>query len=178
MSAVSVNTKKNRIYITILDTNRKELEITVMKIEIAALSLNSKFTCVTDFRFAGNLLLGNRDLLARCQKILVEMGLGKVVRLVTQHQIESSRFKILDIVGSGYEIDYATDIKAADRILDNYQREIAHIFKQSSRGGPKFKIIDKSGWEHEEKFVAFKDALQRLKHVRQSGRNDAIVVSK
>lgn len=178
MSAVSVNTKKNRIYITILDTNRKELEVTVMKIEIAALSLKPRHTCVTDFRLAGNLLLGNRDLLERCQKMLVEMGLGKVVRLVTLQQIESSQFKALDIVGSGYEIEYATDIKTAERILDNYQREIAHIFKKSSKGGSKFKIIDKSGWEDEEKFVNFKDALKRLKHVRRTGRNDAIVVSR
>lgn len=178
MSSVSVNTKKNRIYITILDTNRKELEITVNKIEIAALSLNPKFTCVTDFSFAGNLLLGNRDLVEKCQKMLMEMGLGKAVRLVTQQQIESSQFKILDVVGSGYEFEYATDIRRADRILDNYKRENAHIFKKSPRGGPKFKIIDKRGWEDEEKFDTFKNALKRLKHIRQSGRNDAIVVSR
>jgi len=178
MSAVSVNTKKNRIYITILDTNRKELETTVMKIEIAALSLKPKFTCVVDFRFAGNLLLGNRDLVVKCQKILMVMGLGKAVRLVTQQQIENSQFEVFDVVGSGYEIEYATDVKAADRILDNYKREIALLFKKPSRGGPKFKIVDKSGWEDAEKFVTFKDALKQLKRVRQSGRNDAIVVSR
>jgi len=178
MSAVTANTKKNRIYIAILDTNRKELEATVMKIEIAALSLKPKFTCVTDFRFAGNLLLGNRDLVEGFQKILMVMGLGKAVRLVTQEQLERSRFEVFDVVGSGYEIEYATDIKTADRILENYKREIAHLFKKPSRGGPKFKIIDNSGWEDAEKFVTFKDALKQLKRVRQSGRNDAIVVSR
>lgn len=177
MSAVSVNTRKNRIYITILDTNRKELEVTVKQIEIAALNLKPKFTCLSDFRFAEKLLLGNRDLMIECQKILVVMGLGKAVRLVTNQQMENPQFKSIDVVGGGYEIEYASDVKMADRILDNYKRENAHLFKKASKGNFKFKIIDKSGWEGEEKFISFNDALTQLKRVRQSGRNDAIVVS-
>jgi len=177
MGIVSVNPKKNRIYITITDTNRKELELTVNKIEVAALELRLNFTCLTDFRYVGTLLIENRDLFEKGQKILMELGIGKAVWLVTKQQIESHQFQILDIVRSGYEIEYAIDNKGAERILDNYKREVEQINKQTQRGNSTFKIIDKSGWEDEHKFIEYKDVLKRLEKVRKSGRNDAIIVS-
>ena len=89
MGIVSINPQKNRIHIKFLDMSRKELELTVMKIEVAALELNPNFTCLIDFRLAGSLLMENKDLLDRGQKALMEIGIGKAVPLVTQQQIES-----------------------------------------------------------------------------------------
>jgi hypothetical protein len=177
MGIVSVNLKKNRIYITITGTNREELELTVNKIEVAALELRLNFTCLSDFRYDGSLLIENRDLFERGQEILKEMGIGKAVWLATERQIESHQFQILDIVRSGYEIEYATCPKSAERILDNYKREVDQVKKQTKRGNSAFKIINKSGWEVEHKFIKYKDALKRLKQIRKSGRTDAIIVS-
>ena len=177
MGIVSINPRKNRIHIKFLDMSRKELELTVMKIEVAGLELNLNFTCLIDFRLAGSLLMENKDLLDRGQKALTEMGIGKVVALVTQHQIESPQFRILDIVHSGYEIEYATSTKSAKRIHDNYKREVEQLIKQPRRGNSLFKIIDRNDWEDEHKFTDYKHAIKRLKKVRQSGRNDAIIIS-
>lgn len=177
MGIVSINPTKNRIHIKFLDMSRKELELTVMKIEVAVLELNANFTCLIDFRLAGSLLIENKDLLERGQKALMEVGIGKAVPLVTQQQIESPQFQILDIVRSGYEIEYATSTKNAMRILDNYQRELEQLKKQPRRGNSMFRIIDKSGWEDEQKFVDYKSALKQLKKVRKSGRNDAIIIN-
>lgn len=177
MGIVSINPTKNRIHIKFLDMSRKELELTVMKIEVAVLELNANFTCLIDFRLAGSLLIENKDLLERGQKALMEVGIGKAVPLVTQQQIESPQFQILDIVRSGYEIEYATSTKNAMRILDNYQRELEQLERQPRRGNSLFKIIDKSGWEDEQKLVNYKSAIKRLKKVRKSGRNDAIVIN-
>lgn len=177
MSIVSVKPQKNRIYITIADSNRQELEITIKKIEVAALELRPNFTCIADFRFSESLLIENRDLLERGQQILMEMGIGKTVRLVTEQQTENLQFQTLDVVRSGYEIEYATTLKRSERILDNYKREIGQIDRQPQRGNSVFKIIDQSGWEEGHKFTKYKDALKRLKQVRQSGRKDAIIVS-
>ncbi len=177
MGIVSINPRKNHIHIKFLDMSRKELELTVMKIEVAALELNANFTCLIDFRLAGSLLIENKDLLEGCQKTLMEMGIGKAVSLVTQQQIESPQCQIFDIVRSGHEIEYATSTKSAKRILDNYKNEIEQLSKQTRRGNSLFKIIDKSGWEDEQKFVNYKRALKRLKKVRKSGRNDAIIIN-
>ncbi len=177
MGIVSINPQKNRIHIKFLDMSRKELELTVMKIEVAVLELNRNFTCLLDFRLADSLLIENRDLLERGQKVLMEVGIGKAVPLVTQQQIESPQFQILDVVRSGYEIEYATSTKNAMRILDNYQRELEQLDRQPRRGNSLFKIIDKNGWEDEQQFVNYKSALKRLKKVRKSGRNDAIVIN-
>ncbi len=116
-------------------------------------------------------------MLERGQKALMEVGIGKAVLLVTQQQIESPQFQILDVVRSGYEIEYATSTKNAKRILDNYQRELEQLARQPRRGNSLFKIIDKNGWEDEQKFVNYKSALKRLKKVRKSGRYDAIVIN-
>ncbi len=136
MGIVSISPQKNRIHIKFLDMSRKEIELTVMKIEVAALELNPNFTCLIDFRLAGSLLMENKDLLDRGQKALIEMGIGKAVTLVTQQQIKSPPFQILDIVRSGYEIEYATSTKSAKRILDNYKREIEQLSKRPRRGNP------------------------------------------
>ncbi len=101
MGIVSISPRKNRIHIKFLDMSREELEITVMKIEVVGLELNPNFTCLIDFRLAGSLSMENKDLLDRGQKALIEMGIGKAVPLVTQQQIESPPFQILDIVRSG-----------------------------------------------------------------------------
>lgn len=178
MSIVSVKPKKNRIYITIADSTRQELEITIKKIEVAALELRPNFTCVADFRFAEALLIENRDLLEKGQKMLAVIGIGKTVRLVTEQQINNPQFQTLDIVRSGYEIEYATALKSAERILDNYKREIGQPDRPPQRGNSVFRIIDQSGWQDKQKFVKYKDALKRLNQVRKSGRNDAIIVSR
>jgi hypothetical protein len=178
MSIVSAKPKKNRIYITIADTNRQELEVTIKKIEVAALALRPNFTCIADFRFAESLLIENRDLLEKGQKILSDMGIGKTVRLVTEEQTENLQFQTLDIVRSGYEIEYATTHKTAEKILDNYKREIGWTDRRPQRGNLAFKIIDQGGWEDEQYFIKYKDALKRLKHIRKSGRNNAIIVSR
>lgn len=177
MSIVSVKPKKNRIYITIADTTRQELEVTIKKIEVAALELRPNFTCVADFRYAESLLIENRDLLEKGQKILTVIGIGKTVRLVTEQQINNPEFQILDIVRSGYEIEYATSRKSAERILDDYKREIGQTDRFPQRGDSVFRIIDQSGWEDEQKFLKYKDAVKRLNQVRKSGRNDAIIIS-
>ena len=177
MGIVSISPRKNRIHIKFLGMSREELEIAVMKIEVAGLELNPNFTCLIDFRLAGSLLMENKDLLDRGQKALIEMGIGKAVTLVTQQQIKSPPFQILDIVRSGYEIEYATSTKSAKRILDNYKREIEQLSKRPRRGNPWFGIIDRNGWEDEHKFANYKHAIKRLKKVRQSGRNDAIIIN-
>lgn len=177
MGIVSISPRKNRIHIKFLDMSRKELEITVMKIEVAGLELNSNFTCLIDFRLAGSLLMENKDLLDRGQKALIKMGIGKAVVLVTQLQIENPQFQILDIVRSGYEIEYATSTKSAKRILDNYTKEIAQLSKQPRRSNSLFRIIDRDGWEDQHKFARYKHAVKRLKKVRQSGRNHAIIIN-
>jgi len=177
MGIVSISPQKNRIHIKFLDMSRKEIELTVMKIEVAALELNPNFTCLIDFRLAGSLLMENKDLLDRGQKALIEMGIGKAVPLVTQQQIESPPFQVLDIVRSGYEIEYATSTKSAKRILDNYTREIEQLSKQTRRNNSLFRLIDRNGWEDEHKFADYKHAIKRLKKVRQSGRSDAIIIN-
>jgi len=177
MGIVSISPRKNRIHIKFLDMSREELEITVMKIEVAGLELNPNFTCLIDFRLAGSLLMENKDLLERGQKALMEIGIGKAVPLVTQQQIASPQFQIFDIVRSGYEIEYATSTKSAKRILDNYTREIEQLSKQTRRNNSLFRIIDRNGWEDELKFADYKHAIKRLKKVRQSGRSDAIIIN-
>ncbi len=177
MGIVSINPRKNRINIKFLDMGRKELELTVMKMEVAGLDLNPNFTCLLDFRLAGSLLMENKDLLERGQKALIEIGIGKAVALVTQQQIESPQFQILDIVRSGYEIEYAVSTKSAKRILDNYTRETEQLSKQPRRGNSLFGIMDRNGWEDEHKFADYKHAIKRLKKIRQSGRSDAVIVN-
>ena len=65
MGIVSISPRKNRINIKFLDMGRKEIELTVMKIEVSGLDLNPNFTCLLDFRLAGSLLMENKDLLDR-----------------------------------------------------------------------------------------------------------------
>ncbi|MBI9085702.1 MAG: hypothetical protein JEZ11_19045 [Desulfobacterales bacterium] len=176
MGDVHVDIKKNRIHILLTDRTRAELAETVRQIEEASLALKPNFTCLTDFRHTGTLLMENRDLLEKGQRALAEVGIGKALRLITEDQRLSLHFQQLDVVGIGYKIGYATSTKGAERILSAFKREMDQIVKRRRRGGSMFKTLDPQNQSSEALFPDFNEALKKIKHLRRQGNSKAIVV--
>ena len=176
MGNVHIDTKKNRIHIVLTDKTREELAETVRQIEEAALALKPNFTCLTDFRHTGTLLIENRDLLEKGQRHLAEVGIGKALRLITEDQRRNLHFQHLDVVGIGYGVSYATSSKEADRILNAFKQEIDQIVKRKRRGGSMFKILDPQKQTSEALFLDLGGALKNLKHLRRQGHSKAIVI--
>lgn len=177
MGEVHVDTKKNRIHILITDKTREELSETVRQIEEAALALKPYFTCLTDFRSSGTLLVENRDLLERGQRALAEVGIGKAMRLITEDQRQSLHFQHLDVVGVGYTVEFATSPKEAERVLTAYKQEADQIGKRMRSGGSMFKIFDpQEPMGEAEFFLDFGKAVKKLRRMRRAGHPRAIVV--
>jgi hypothetical protein len=177
MGKVQIDSKKNRICIDVTDKTRGELAETVRQIGEAALALKPNFTCLTDFRNSGTLLIENRDLLEKGQQLLSEMGIGKAVRLINEDQRQNTHFQVLDVVGRNYRLQYATSTKEAEKILNRYQRDLDRYLKRKHRGGSMFKILDPGGNEFEEMYFDFTSAFRQLRQVRRNGHPAAIIVN-
>lgn len=176
MGQVHVDVKKNRIHIRLTDRTRGELAETVRQIQEAALALKPNFTCLTDFRHTGTLLMENRDLLEKGQRALAEVGIGKALRLITEDQRRSLHFQHMDVVGIGYRVSYATSTKGAERALNAFKQELDQIAKRRQRGSNMFTILDPQNQLPELLFPDLSEALKKCKRLRRQGHGKAIVV--
>lgn len=120
MSAVRIDTKKNRIYITIGRlAGEEEMAAIVEKIQMECALLKPGFTCLTDLRDYEVWDDVFDKYIKRAQEILVAAGMYKVVRVrrkmgtLAHFQFDNTSYEV------GYHADSVTDLDEAERILDS-----------------------------------------------------------
>ncbi|NOY68118.1 MAG: hypothetical protein GXP53_01305 [Deltaproteobacteria bacterium] len=120
MSNVRVDTKKNRIYITIgRIADEKEMAAIVKKIQMECALLKPGFTCLTDLRDYEIQDDVFEKYIKRAQEILVAAGMYKVVRVrrkmgtLAHFQFDNASYEV------GYHADSVIDLDEAERLLDS-----------------------------------------------------------
>lgn len=174
MYQVRTDFKKNRLYFTLVDPSKKELNKALKEVEKLCLTLQPNFTCLTDMRHCIPITEEAKDLFAKKQNTIWGLGVGKTVRVVLDSDAGMSTMHSLRAITTQYQTDYATSIPEAETILDNYKKEIDRL--KNTADSEMFKIIDMDGWEYKKRFLTYEEAIKNLKQVRQAGRQTAIVV--
>lgn len=166
--------KKNRLFLTIKEPNRKTLIKALKEVEQLCLALKPNFTCLTDLRNCKIISESDQDIIEKAQNRVWDLGLGKAVRIISDSNTDKPLVDMLGAISAEYPITYVTSVQTAEEILDSYKREI-----DSHKGlteKEKYKIIDRYGWEDERRYLSYKEAIKNLKQIRRSGRKTAIVV--
>lgn len=119
MNEVRIDTKKNRIYITIGRLEGEaEMDRIVKTIQMECARLNPGFTCLTDLRDYDIQDDVFEKYIKRAQEILVAAGMYKVVRVrrkmgaLAHFQFDNASYEV------GYHADSVTDLDEAEKILD------------------------------------------------------------
>jgi hypothetical protein len=116
----------------------------------------------------------DQDIIIKAQNRMWGLGLGKAVRVISDLNLDKSLVDMLRSLNAEYPIAYVNRVRGAEEILDSYKREI-----DSQRGlteKENYKIIDRYGWEDENRYLTYDEAIKDLKQIRRSGRETAIVV--
>lgn len=119
MVEVRADIKKNRLYITIGSiTEENEMAAAIREIEIAIQDLKEGFDCITDLRGYEILDDEREKFIYRAQKILVDAGLSKVVRVV--RRFGSLGHFQFDKVSKevGYHAKNVNSMEEAEKLLD------------------------------------------------------------
>ena len=166
--------KKNRLYLTITEPNRKTLIKALKEVEQLCLALKPNFTCLTDLRNCEIISESDQDIIEKAQNRMWGLGLGKAVRIISDTNTDKSLVDILRAISAEYPIAYVKSVQDAEEILDSYKRGL-----DSDRGlteKEKYKIIDRYGWEDENRYLTYEEAIKDLKQIRRSGHETAIIV--
>ena len=174
MYQVRTDPKKNRLYLTFAEPNRQELRKALKEVEELCLTLQPNFTCLTDLRSCMPIAEENKDLFERKQNRMWGLGVGKTVRVIPDSDLGMTLVQSLRSITVQYQTDYVTSIQEAETILDSYKEDVdTH---QSPVENAMFKIIDMDGWEFEECYTTYDEAVKNLKEIRKTDRHTAIVV--
>ena len=174
MYSARTDLKKNRLYLTITEPNRKTLIQALKDVEQLCLDLKPNFTCLTDLRNCKIISESVQDIIEKAQNRMWGLGLGKAVRMISDSNTDKPLVDMLHGVSAEYPVAYVTRVQVAEEILDSYKREI-----DSHKGlteKEKYKIVDRYGWENENRYLTYKEAIKNLKQIRRSGRETAIIV--
>ncbi|CAB5111266.1 hypothetical protein D3OALGA1CA_2041 [Olavius algarvensis associated proteobacterium Delta 3] len=87
MHLVKPDPEKNRLYITIGEANRVEIEAALESVEVSCKKVTAGFTCIFHFTEGALLLPSDQDLLFKIQGALVSGGLKKAVYVRNQGSV-------------------------------------------------------------------------------------------
>lgn len=174
MYEVRSDLQKNRLYITLTHFIEYKINSAIMEIEQTCLKLKPYFTCLKDLRKCASFLKTNEHLIEKIQRAIWNMGVGKVVYVTLPSKTSQFQHEMPGVVDFKYHADYANSIQEAERILDSYKTEIDINKKRTKK--EMYKIVDMNGWEDEKYLGNYKEALQRLRQIRRSGKKTAVIV--
>ncbi len=175
MYNIKILKEKNRIYISGSEISREDFEKGIEELELVCLNMKPNFTCVLDLREYGLLIENHVDLIKKGQERIWGAGLGKAIRIVPRSMLVFYKSELAKKWAFFYEAEYVTSLQEADEILDRYQEQLDNQNRNNIK--EMYKIIDMNNWEDNQLYANFKDASVRLKQLRGSGRQHAIIVN-
>ena len=118
MLDVQINPIKNRLYITLRDSNYIDFTAYVNQIENACKYLVSGFTCLTVLNREGILRQSDKDLLFNTADLVYSYGAGKIVNVKKSNNSKGFLRRRLIGFQADFPIENAENIRQAEEILD------------------------------------------------------------
>jgi len=119
MHIVHPDLEKNRLYVTIGEADREEMEEALESVEASCKEVAAGFTCIVHFPEGTLLHPSDQDLLFRIQEALVAGGLKKAVYVRTPGSVLGRLQLEMLHMNSACPADNALSLDEAEVILNN-----------------------------------------------------------
>ena len=124
MNEIRADIKKNRLYITLKDAAREDIEDLIEQIEKECSKLEKGFSCLNDITDYDPGALESESLLMKAQKKLWQAGLGVIVNLSRNRNLEGHyQLEKTSKLSAGYSAIVVSNPQDAEEVLDGKKME-------------------------------------------------------